>query len=353
VEVVSGLGMGGAEKAFLNRLKYVPDDFETIILNTRPELDVWKSSDRFKEVKISRKKLSFAWKALVFLTKVKPDLIILRTPIDLIILTFLKSITNQSFKVIFEAHSVKVSDKKYLARLLYIPLAWSIRKADLVIAVSKSVAIGPQAKSAKRAIVSHLGADIEIHSRSTKDVVFLFVGRFTDLKQPMHLLDAILTVKSEFELANAKVLFLGAGELEDEMTSFVLSEKLSNVVSILGYQSDLNLFYSDADYLVSTSLYEGLPISFFEAKLHGLKIISTPSSGDFDILTNEDTLLPDFSKESIAGAILAAAKLGPVSKIKRDSIRNQNAWMKTEYCSREYYKNLTDLFFYGTRQSQE
>jgi hypothetical protein len=56
---------------------------------------------------------------------------------------------------------------------------------------------------------------------------------------------------------------------------------------------------------------------------------------------------------NISGAILAAAKLGPVSKITRDSIRNQNAWMKTEYCSREYYKNLTDLFFYGTRQSQE
>jgi glycosyltransferase involved in cell wall biosynthesis len=92
-------------------------------------------------------------------------------------------------------------------------------------------------------------------------------------------------------------------------------------------------------------MYEGLPISFFEAKLHGLKIITTPSSGDFDVLTNEDILLPDFSEASIAGALLDAITQGPISRGNRDAIRSQSSWMNTEYCSREYYKNLTNILF--------
>ena len=345
MEVVSGLGMGGAEKAFLNRLMHVPDAFKTIILNTRPELESWKSLPTFNEVKISRKKLSFAWKAKTFLKNAKPDLVILRTPIDLMIITFLKRISHQQFKVAFEAHSTRISSNKFLSTVLGVPLAWSIRRADLVIAVSKSVALGPQARSAKRTIISYLGATVDNRERSTKDVVFLFVGRFTKLKQPLLFLKAILRVKSDLELAHARVIFLGSGELEDKMASFIDSEKLSNIVSIVGYRSDLNSFYSDADYLVSTSKYEGLPISFFEAKLHGLKIITTPSSGDFDVLANEDILLPDFSEASIAGALLDAISQGSISRENRDEIRSQNSWMNTEYCSREYYKNLTNILF--------
>ncbi len=345
MEVVSGLGMGGAEKAFLNRLMHVPDAFKTIILNTRPELESWKSSPTFKEVQISRKKLSFVWKAKTFLKNTKPDLVILRTPIDLIIITFVKRISHQQFKVAFEAHSTRISSNKFLSNVLQVPLAWSIRRADLVIAVSKSVALGPQARSGKRTIISYLGATVDIRERSTKNVVLLFVGRFTNLKQPLLLLKAILSIKSDLELAHARVIFLGSGELEDEMASFINSEKLSNIVSIMGYRSDLNSFYSEADYLVSTSMYEGLPISFFEAKLHGLKIITTPSSGDFDVLTNEDILLPDFSEASIAGALLDAITQGPISRGNRDAIRSQSSWMNTEYCSREYYKNLTNILF--------
>ncbi len=345
MEVVSGLGMGGAEKSFLNRLMHVPDIFNTIILNTRPELDSWVSPASFNEVKISRKKLNFVWKAKAYLTNVKPDLLILRTPIDLIIVTFLKIISRQQFKVAFEAHSTRISSNKFLSSVLHIPLAWSLRKADLVIAVSKSVALGPQARSAKRTIISYLGATIDMRERSTKNIVFLFVGRFTNLKQPMLFLKAILSVKSDLELAHARVFFLGSGELEAEMASFVDSEKLSNIVSIMGYQSDLNSFYSEADYLVSTSRYEGLPISFFEAKLHGLKIIATPSSGDFDVLANEDVLLPDFSEASIAGALLDAVNLGPLSREKRNAIRSQNSWMNAEQCGKKYYKNLTDILF--------
>ena len=344
MEVVSGLGMGGAEKAFLNRLKYVPDAFQTIILNTRPELSAWNLPSNFTEVKISRKKLNFIWKAYAFLMKTKPDIVLLRTPLDLIFIVFLKKITNQTFKVAFEAHSTRISSNRFLSLIVYAPLTWSIRNVDLVIAVSKSVAMGPQARSAKKTLISYLGADAEIGKKSTNEVVFLFVGRFISLKQPLLLLSAISSVKSAFELKHAKVFFLGAGELESEMINFVDSEELSDIVSILGYQSDLNSYYSDGDYLISTSQYEGLPISFFEAKLHGLKIITTPSSGDFDILTSDDILLSDFSKESIAGALLGALKLGAISIENRDAIRNQNAWMKAESCSRKYYKILETEF---------
>jgi len=340
LEVISGLGLGGAERAFLNRLRHVPDNFKTIILNTRPELNFWKAPPDFHQVKISRKKFSFIWRAKAFLAETKPDLIIVRTPVDLIIMSLLKIFTNQTFKLVFEAHSMRISNNRYLECVLYVPLSWSIRRADLTIAVSESVSLGPQSRYSKRTVVSYLGADIDIRSRLTKSVVFLFVGRFTALKQPLLLLDALLSMKSDFELANAKMVFLGAGELEVEMKNFVVSKKLSSIVSILGYQRDLNSFYSDADYLVSTSRYEGLPISFFEAKLHGLKIITTPSSGNFDILTSDDTLLPNFSRASIVSALSDAVKLGPISLEDRDFIRRKSSWMNSESCSREYYKIL-------------
>ena len=134
------------------------------------------------------------------------------------------------------------------------------------------------------------------------------------------------------------VSFIGKGPLEGEIREYVEKNKLDEVVKIVGFVSDLNSIYSKSDYLISTSKFEGLPITFFEAKQHGLRVITTPSSGDFDVLGEEDEVLPNFSKGSISKALVSAIQVGKMTPEERRSIQVKNRWMSAEVCAQKYYK---------------
>ena len=58
LEVVSGLGMGGAEKALLSRLNYLPTGYSQSVLNIRPEIDSLKINPGVKEIRIQKKRKS-------------------------------------------------------------------------------------------------------------------------------------------------------------------------------------------------------------------------------------------------------------------------------------------------------
>jgi hypothetical protein len=90
--------------------------------------------------------------------------------------------------------------------------------------------------------------------------------------------------------------------------------------------------------LLSTSKFEGLPITFFEAKLHGLRIIATPSSGDFDILGPEDSVLPDFTVETLVNSLKGALKEGLLDEERRASIQHRNAWMQADKRAQIFYE---------------
>lgn len=338
LEVVSGLGMGGAEKSFLSRLNSLPTGFHSIVINTRPELDVWGLPAGILSANCSRKRLGFLLRLYRQVQNCNPDVVVIRSPIDLILISILKFSTRKKWKLVYEAHSTEVSQNSLAATALLPFMKFSHSQTDLVIAVSRSVATGPQCRGARKVKVHHVGALAKIQESGERDFTFLFVARFIALKQPILFLEAVQSLADSFLRHGAKVKILGQGVLEPEIAKFIATNDLGKIVEISGYHEDLNSIYSTSEYLVSTSIFEGLPITFFEAKLHGLRIITTPSSGDFDILGAEDFILKDFKVETLRDALSTALERGPLTLESRISIQQQNAWMQSEARSKLYYE---------------
>jgi hypothetical protein len=157
LDVVSGFGLGGAEKALLSRVKYMPAEFDQNILNVRPEIDALELSSVIIEHKITRRGLFRFIEIVQFLRCNKSDLVIVRTPLDAVRFGLIRVFMPRILpKLLFEAHSNFVSKKNIVNFLLSALLRMVSWKFDLVIAVSESVRRGPLCREQKNVEVVYL-----------------------------------------------------------------------------------------------------------------------------------------------------------------------------------------------------
>lgn len=106
------------------------------------------------------------------------------------------------------------------------------------------------------------------HGIAEDDFVVGHVGRFYPQKNHEFLID----VFAEFHKrkANAKLLLLGDGPLQEHIKQKVELLGLSNAVFFAGLQKNVAPFYSAMDVFCFPSLWEGLPLTLVEAQYAGL-----------------------------------------------------------------------------------
>ena len=346
LEVVSGLGVGGAEKALLSRLKYAPANFQTTLLNTRPELNALAVKKDIKMIDNKARFIVLLPGLRQILNTVKPNLIIVRTPLDAIRFSLIKFASrNQSWKLIFEAHSNFVSVKKMIGKPMKIILDALRKRIDHFIAVSENVRQGPLCKNHANSSVVYLGAESASNNRKFNDTSrpkLLFLGRITNIKRPLSLIEAISKLSAEFALDESFLTILGDGELRGDLDEMVASNGLKGVVKVLGYKADVSDYLLNCTHLVSVSSNEGLPISFFEAKLSGMRIISTPSGGGSEIFDDYDFELPSFQIEDLVDHLRSIIG-SEITSESRTQIAKNSVWMQAEECSKKYYELLESL----------
>jgi len=116
--------------------------------------------------------------------------------------------------------------------------------------------------------------------------VFLFVGRFQQIKGPDIAIDFALEMKKNYNFNNFILLMLGFGPLENELKQKISENKLGDVVNLLGVKhgSELVQLYQRADFLISSSRSETFPLVVLEALACGTPVISTPTEGPKEIL---------------------------------------------------------------------
>ena len=105
----------------------------------------------------------------------------------------------------------------------------------------------------------------------------------------------------------------------------------------MGQVNDPTPFLMNSDWLISCSRNEGLPLAFYEAKLAGLSILTTPSGGGSEILTQDDILLDTFKAHEFEKAlvrILTEPRYQTVTKILNNARYNAHA------LAIDYYKEL-------------
>lgn len=110
------------------------------------------------------------------------------------------------------------------------------------------------------------------------------VGRLSKQKNFMRLLEIWNSIEKQNLEWNLNII--GSGEEEEQLIKYIKDNHLKRV-NLLGNIRDMESVYSQADLILMTSDYEGLPMCLIEAQSFGLPIISYDiPTGPNDIIDN-------------------------------------------------------------------
>jgi glycosyltransferase involved in cell wall biosynthesis len=132
------------------------------------------------------------------------------------------------------------------------------------------------------------------------DLYVAFIGRVTKIKRPDRFLDVVSRLKDSHP--NLKYFVAGQGDLFEYTSNRVKQESLP--VSLLGWQTNIELVLSASDIVVLTSDNEGTPISLIQAGMFGIPVVTTDVGAVHDVVLQGKTgLITSPSVIDIASAI--------------------------------------------------
>ena len=126
------------------------------------------------------------------------------------------------------------------------------------------------------------------------------IARLSEQKGLIYLIEAmsLLTVK------DIRLFIVGDGELRNELENKVEELHLQDSVTFLGYRKDIVECINSFDFLVSSSLFEGLALNVIETFMNGKTMVATDIPGINEIVNDENGILvPAKNPGALAGAI--------------------------------------------------
>jgi glycosyltransferase involved in cell wall biosynthesis len=212
---------------------------------------------------------------------------------------------------------------------------------DLAIAVSESTAeftTRARLMPAERTKVVYLGAPLDefARERSAAEVAAAraafgiepgttSIGTITRLmpsKGNSYLIDAAPKILARHPAV--RFFIVGEGELQPELEVQARALGLGDRLVFTGFTRDVAAALSALDLVVFPSLWEGTPLTLFEALAMGKPIVATDADGLLDVLTDRHDALvvPKANAERLADAVCAlldrpqeAAGLGAAARV--------------------------------------
>ena len=128
----------------------------------------------------------------------------------------------------------------------------------------------------------------------------VWAGRMEPEKDPLLFLEAVARVADSTE---AEFIVAGDGSLRDDLTQHSIAA--SQQLRILPWQIDLWSSFGPGDIYVSTSRWEGLPMSACEAASAGLALVGTRVPGNEDLARDGVPIaLVEATPEAVGAALL-------------------------------------------------
>jgi glycosyltransferase involved in cell wall biosynthesis len=199
---------------------------------------------------------------------------------------------------------------------------WLAPHTDLAIAVSESTAeftIRARLMPAERTRVVYLGAPLDefARERSAGEIEgaraalgmhadTLAVGTVTRLmpsKGNQYLVEAAAALLPKYP--RMRMYIVGEGELQEQLVSQARALNIGDRLVFAGFQRDVAAVLSALDIVVFPSLWEGTPLTAFEALAAGKPIVATDADGLLDILTDRHDALvvPKANAERLTRAV--------------------------------------------------
>ena len=324
LEVCRGLGLGGAERALVQRLAHAPKDVTTLILDLRPSISQLTPPESVEVCAVERPTPIGDLREILRVSReFEPDVIVTRTPRDRILVSLLRQRGMIPIHV-SESHYERVAESKWSKSLAF-ALRWANAFVDLNIAVSIPAADGPQGQGSAALVVHHLGGSVNSEAEPSLPAIpglsFLFLGRLIGRKRPDWLVDALAPYFVRFRKEGCRLAIVGDGPAAGKVASAIDRHHGRDVVEQVGSVCEPSGVLAASDVLLIPSLAEGLPLTVFESRLMGLLVISTPSGGTREVVSEADVVLDGFDADEMRAAV--GACLDDMERIK--ATRSQRA----------------------------
>ena len=246
-------------------------------------------------IEISERKLSFIdiFRLVFFIKSKSIDIIHAHGKGAGLISRLLIIFTRRS--LIYTFHGIHLKCHTKLMRLIYIIYESLLGGLDSVkILVSESekdyalksnIYLGNKYKVIPNGVCNMPRKNYENNNNSTNKIIkpkkvrVISVCRFVSQKNIKD------TLKIAHKIKNVDFYIIGNGPLWNEIKNIISKRKIKNV-NLLGEKQDVFRYLYSSDIFLSTSLYEGLPISILEAMSIGLPILASNVVGNRDTIEN-------------------------------------------------------------------
>lgn len=275
------------------------------------------------------------------LNRLKPDILHIHLPYGLLIRPFVMS----RLPTVYTHHSIKIDFPDWVFRFLD-------RFVDRYVGICRSCSNVLESHVRRPVSLIYNGIpdqfavgvprnDLPIHPK------VLSVGVLREPKDYGTLLEAVAILVPMFRGSSRSISFRIAGGGSDEKMLREKAEYLGvdDHVEFLGTRSDIADLMAESDLLVSSSLWEGFPISMIEAAASGLPVVATSVGGVPEIVLDERSgvLVPPRRPTDLANAIhrtLSDANL--YSRLSAGAVRHAKSFgIKT--CADKHLELYADI----------
>ena len=291
----------------------VSEDYKNQIERFRPYVSNIYIVPMIREVKVKNDVKSII-KVRKILKQIKPDIVYMHSSkagaIGRIALAF-----NFKAKILYNAHgwyfNAQISDKKkkifaLIEKILAI-------KTDKIINISKSEyesALKYKIAPKRKMCIIENGIDFtkfennDTYREETRkkynikdnEIVIGVVGRLSEQKDPMTMIKAFELVHKENK--NTKLMYVGAGELEENIKKYAKEKNILDKVIITGWVNNVEKYIPAFDIAVLPSKWEGFGLVLIEYMACDKPIIATNVGGIQDIIKdNENGLIVEKENE--------------------------------------------------------
>ena len=161
--------------------------------------------------------------------------------------------------------------------------------------------------------------------------MLLAVGRLEPAKDHLMLLEAIRLVRQQ--VPSVVLLIAGTGSLEEVVAQRITELGCKGCVRLLGERDDIDDLYAAADVFVSSSAWEGMPLSILEAMAAGLPVVATDVGDCAEVIGDGGEVVPSGEPRGLAAALVRGLDPGfraVRSRAARDRARKEygiDAWL--------------------------
>jgi len=181
-------------------------------------------------------------------------------------------------------------------------------------------------------------------------VVICCIARLDYQKNLELLIPIVKGLKERLPNSIIQLNIIGVGNEDNELKRLIDFEGLSENIYLKGFSNNISGWLQKAHFYLSTSRWEGLPLSVLEASAHGLPVIVTDVTGNRDAVKNGKTGIlfpreePLKAVEGIVCLLENPVHYGQFSNAGQVLVKSQFSVLEMARKTEELYFSLTNHY---------